>query len=1155
MKKLFIFILITLLTVELNSQQLSNIRNRVVPGFQDTVCLDTLSIIPGSLYIKNKSHEILSDSLYIIDFQKSYIILSKRLSESVDTIYINYRVFPISFSKEYYHKDTSIIKLHSTQNLSDLFYKPEKSDNIYWSDGLNKSGSISRGISFGNQQDAVLNSNLNLQLSGKLNNELNISAAISDANIPIQPDGSSQQIQEFDKVFIKLYNEKTSLIAGDFEITSPTGYFLKLNKKAKGAIYRTKFDSKSAKYGFKTSISGALSKGKYCRKSIDIREGNQGPYKIQGCENESYIIILSGSEKIYIDGKLLTRGQENDYVINYNTAEVTFTPNQPITKDKRVIIEFEYSEQNYTRFIIFNSNEIYNEKNRFYINLFNEQDSKNQTLNIDLNDDQKLLLSKTGDDLDNAFYPNIYKDSIYNESYIYYQLKDTTVNYESGDSVYFDSVYEYSTNPDLAFYRLGFTFVGENNGNYIPTATNINGRIYEWIAPDKNGLKNGSHEPVILLIAPNKKQVLSIGGESQFGQFTTNYELAISNSDLNTFSSIDSDDNLGYALKIDVLKKAEQAQNSKLAIGVHYEYTDKNFNPVERFRNPEFERDWNISGNNSHNQQLASLSADYHFKNLLRTNYSISMVNKQNNYNAYRNTFNIDFSKSKNRIIYNASFLNTTTGINKTKFFRHKAEVSKEIKMFKVGVKNVIENNIWNDKQTDSLQINSFAFNQWEFYVMNPDSLKSNYYISYKTRQDLLPLLMQNELIKANKGEDLNFGFEILKNPKKTLKTSVTYRKLSIQDTSVSNEKTDNTLLGRVESNLRFLNNSIHSSTFYEIGTGLESVKEYSFVEVERGLGIYIWNDYNQNNIQEIEEFEIASYKDTANYLRVLLPGNYVKVYTTNFSQVFNIRPGKTWYKQTGIKKFLSRFSDQFAYRVNSKTKSEEVLKNINPVKINNTDEQLVSLGYSLKNTISFNRASSVFGLDYMVHKNARKDLLLTGYNLQENLINTIRIRWNLNRKISITENVELNNKQYESEAYATKNYNLNGLKNEFGVSYQPTLNLRISSTYKYSEKDNTGIEKSTENNLGAEIKYNLKTKGNLNFQFNYLNLSFNGETNSPLAYEMLEGFLPGNNLTWTLQYQQQLANSLQLNLLYNGRKLEDNEALHSGGVQLRAFF
>ena len=85
---------------------------------------------------------------------------------------------------------------------------------------LDYNGTFARGISVGNNQDLILNSNFNIQLNGKLGG-IDVLGAISDNNIPVQPDGNTQQLQEFDRIFIQFSLKENKLIAGDFDLKAP----------------------------------------------------------------------------------------------------------------------------------------------------------------------------------------------------------------------------------------------------------------------------------------------------------------------------------------------------------------------------------------------------------------------------------------------------------------------------------------------------------------------------------------------------------------------------------------------------------------------------------------------------------------------------------------------------------------------------------------------------------------------------------------------------------------------------------------------------------------------------------------------------------------------------------------------------------------------
>ncbi len=273
-------------------------------------------------------------------------------------------------------------------------------------------------------------------------------------NIPIQPEGNTQQLQDFDQVFIQtLRTTNNKLIAGDFPTknkrVNPT--FAKYLKRASRRLFSAQksktdknlVDSLSPSHTIQTSA--AVSRGKFSRNVVQGVEGNQGPYRLRGENGESFIVILSGTERVYIDGRLLKRGQEYDYVINYNTAELIFTANQFITKDKRIVVEFQYSDRNYARSILQISDEYKSQKTKAFINLYSEQDSKNQSLQQDLTDEQKSILRSVGDSLDLAIAPSINAVE-FDQDLILYKLVDT---------LGYDSIFVYSSNPDSDFLSAG----------------------------------------------------------------------------------------------------------------------------------------------------------------------------------------------------------------------------------------------------------------------------------------------------------------------------------------------------------------------------------------------------------------------------------------------------------------------------------------------------------------------------------------------------------------------------------------------------------------------------------------------------------------------------------------------------------------------------
>ncbi len=1149
---------------EAPAQTLSNLRRHYIFPSADTIQIDTLSIIPGSFFIVLPANVFPDSSAYSLNYSRAQLSWKKMPAgfRAGDSLLAGYRVFPYFFENTFRDKDIRKIEQDASGILNPFLFDYSTGKNtgdFFHYEGLKKNGSISRGVSFGNNQDVVLNSSLNLQLAGKISDNVDVLAAITDDKIPVQPEGNTQQLQEFDKVFIQFSNANNRLLAGDFELKRPDSYFMNFYKKSQGGSFSgsfaTGYDQKGKpKDMMNITASAAVSKGRFARNQIPGAEGNQGPYRLQGSGQEMFIVVLSGSEKIYVDGQLLSRGQDNDYIIDYNTAEVTFTPKHLITKDSRIVAEFQYSDKNYVRSLYYFNDEYRKNNLKVKVNFFSEQDSKNQPVHQELTDSNKVFLKSIGDNINEAVIPNI--DSVaYSPDQILYGKTDSS--YTSCDGVLHDAYYFYTSNADSAHFRLGFSLVGQGNGNYIPVNTAANGKVYRFIPP-VNGLCQGSYEPVVLLVTPKKQQMLTTAVEYAFGKNTgMSVEGALSNNDINTFAVRDKANDKGYALRMNVFKVVPLSTSDsswKINSAVNYEYAGQQFKPLERYRSVEFERDWNTVNIKTHSDEhLGGVDVGIGHTKYGETGYHLKGFLNGSAYTGYMQSLNSRWAWKAIRFQSDASLLRNKGEMGQAAYLRHNAELSKTFRYVKAGVREMQENN---RMIKDTLLGSSFSFNEWELYAANPDSTKNRYRVYHSQRRD--NGIRDNDFSLATRAENTGVMLELNRNPGNRLAVNSTYRKLYVQDSHVTSQKPSTTLLNRIEYNLLLLKGAITSSTFYEIGTGQELKKEYAFISVANGTGYYQWNDYNKNGIKELSEFEVASFKDSANYMKIFVPTNeYVKTHSNQFNEVLSFSPAAYLQSPSGFGKFISRFSNQLLARMDRKTQGEKFLLAMNPLQTEISDSGLVSGNSSLQDIFYFNRTGSLWGMDINVLDNKNKLLLTNGFESREVKEKGGNIRWNITRKFGLNSSYKTGIKTNRSE-FTSRNYHILYEETEPRFIFQPNVSFRASVSYKYSYKRNTdgdAGERAIQSKVGGEIKYNHLKQGSVILKMGYIRFGYNAAENTALSYEMLEGLKNGENITWNISFQRTIGKNMQLNFNYEGRKPASIPAIHTGGVQARAFF
>ena len=1129
-----------------SQENLSNIRQKEIFIQHDTIVLDTLSIVPESILITQNGQIIKTDSLFIINYAKALLIIKGKENFYTKKINIKYRVFPFNFSKNYSFQKNTLILPDEVSKINKLkITANQNSKKTIFDNNIKKSGSISRGFLIGNQRDLSTVSNLNLQLSGKINDEVSVLAAISDNNLPFQPEGNTQQIQEFDNVFVQFFTKKSGIVVGDFLLSKPEGYYMNLRKKNRGIKLYSTFKLKN-NYCLHSEISAGLSKGKYNRIKLKGIEGNQGPYRLTGTENEQYIIILSGSEKVFLDGELLKRGQNFDYTINYNTAELSFTQNRPITKDKRIIVEFEYALQMYPRTLVFQTNKLTNGNNSFWLNFYHHNDNKNDPLSLYYTSDVQKFLSEKGDSIQNAIYPNIRKTS-YNTDAIMYEQVDTIVN-----GIAYDSIYRQSYNSQRAIYQLGFSYLGSNKGNYRQINSSANGKVYEWIAPINN-IPQGDYEPVVLLISP-KNQLLSTAGADfaigKTGKLFT--ELAISNNNVNTYSVKDKNDDIGYAGKLIYNQQLISADTNqvKLMLQLKYQFADKKFRPLDNYRTVEFERDWNLDNRlNTYKEERAGVALKFFRKNLVDAGGAIEYLQAANNYLGKKALFYTNLRSKTLELDANINYLQTENKLLQTTFLRHKVILSQHFKFFTLGASENTENNLWQTKLNDSLLAKSFSFNEYEFFIHQADSALQTFFVSYKIRENKLPI---NQCLQtSDKSKDFSGGLTFLINKKIRINGRLNYREISYSDSMNTTLNKENTLTGRAEMQMNLAKGSFIWYSFYETGFGLENKKNYQYIEVPAGQGQFTWIDYNNNNIKELDEFEYAKYQDKANFIRIVLPSiEKEKIFLSQLNQSIALIPERIWRKSGGIKKIISHFSNRFAVRIMQKANHDDYIPDL----IDNRD--IISLNFDLRNIAGFKSFNRKWQIDYIFNQNKQKISLISGIEFKELQKNTWKLRYKIQKKITFFNDLIKSNKKNRSESFLLKNYNISSIEEKPALQFQPKMNWFVNLSYRYAQKTNILANEKTQI---SEIKFiynqNILKKSNLQANYSLINIHYNKDASSPVAYEMLEGLLPGKNMVWELSFNKKLSEIFQLQLNYNGRMNKNSTIIHNGGLQLRASF
>ncbi|WP_308991497.1 hypothetical protein QLS71_005635 [Mariniflexile litorale] len=1123
-----------------SQNQVSNYRTKKV-AVKDTIVIDSVSINSNHFSIQTINNVNIDASFYEVNFGKALLKFLKPIE--TDSIIINYLKYPEFLTKTYRQLDDAII-VEKTDNIQKLYQLSQTNDtkNYIPFDGLTTSGSISRGVTVGNNQNSVLNSELDLQISGKLSEKISLRASIQDANIPLQESGYSQRLDEFDQVFIELYSDRWNVRAGDIDLQNSNSYFASFSKRVQGLSVNATFGDKETKTD--VFAAGALVRGQFTRSQFKAQEGNQGPYKLQGQNGELFVLIVSGSETVYVNGVAAQRGEDKDYIIDYNAGEIIFNSTFPITSEMRITVDYQYSERNYSRLVAYGGGNFKSNKLNIGVSVYSENDAKNQPLQQNLSEAQVQILSEAGDDRTQMVAPSEIEESI-NENRILYK-KELVGAVET---------FVFSNNPDDTLYRVTFSQVGTNQGDYILQSTNAINNIYEYAGP-----LQGNYAPIIQLIAPTKLQIAVVNGDYTPTEKTDiGFEIAASKNDLNLFSSLDDSNNDGLAGKLKFSQSIIKNDSLwNLKVFADADYIQQNFKTIERLYNAEFNRDWNlddasatISTIDFGNQTLLTSGLNLNHPEKGNATYQFEHLGYSENFNGNRHIFNTYLILDKFRIASYSSFLNANSSLNNSTFLRSANTITYSMNKSWLGTKIAIEDNEQKTIDTQELTDLSQKFKSYELFFGVGDSIKIFTEIGYKNRVN--DSIRNNQLQKVNTSNTFYLDTRLIQNSNTNLALYANYRTLKSEDKTINDEQSINS---RLQFNQKLFKQLVQWNTLFETNSGSLPQQDFTYVEVEPGQGTYTWIDYNENGIQELEEFEIAQFQDQGKYIRVLLPNQiYIKTHQNRLSQTLTINPAKWAVSENKTQKFWSHFYNQTSYLVDRKLKREGGSFNLNPFE--NDEENQLGLQLNFRNVLFFNRGKQNYTTSYTFLSNKTRNILSIGFI--ENGLKSHQ--FNFNHKIAeswlITFRSDFENNKSLSENFVSKNYNFDETRLNPKLSYLFNDNSRFDIFYQHASKENTigGLETLKQQKYGTSFTFSGSQKNSIIGEFNFFSNKFNGSANTPVSYQMLEGLQPGKNFTWSVLAQKKLTDFLDLNLSYFGRKTKTSKTIHTGTVQLKAYF
>ncbi|MFH1865391.1 MAG: hypothetical protein ABIK85_05855, partial [Candidatus Eisenbacteria bacterium] len=508
---------------------------------------------------------------YAIDYDTCAVTFDLAIPDG-GAVLITYRYIPIGLTR--FHRRAVLEPLAALpEGFADdavLLERPEGQEEARpLAHGLSIGGAKTFGITVGSNRDPSLEQSLRLNISGRVTRDVSVAAYLSDQNTPLVPEGDTEELRALDKVLIEIEGENVSATMGDYALEIAGGPLADFRRDETGAKVTASLGRTDV------TLAGARSTGQFNSLTFRGVAGKQGAYLLTDAAGGAGVTVVAGSERVWVDGVKMTRGRDNDYVIDYSGGAIEFTEHRPIVSEHEITVDYEFTAGDYARDTYASRVSLSSAGGVAGIGLsfFRESDDRDASASAAFSAGELAVLEMAGDD------PGLAHDDGVD-----------SVGVGLGDYGFIEQgVFEYA-GPDSGDYDLHFE--RQDGGDYV----------YEYIAGHYTYVGPGEGEYALgrTLPTPTDHALAVVDGRLDLArQGYVELSGAVSDFDRNTYSSQDDDDNLGNAQVLSAaLPRIDVGalEGAELEFALDARRVAGGFRGVGRFREPGYAERWELEG-------------------------------------------------------------------------------------------------------------------------------------------------------------------------------------------------------------------------------------------------------------------------------------------------------------------------------------------------------------------------------------------------------------------------------------------------------------------------------------------------------------------------------------------------------------------------------